>query len=91
MEPPQDLATKATQQLATKAVRQALLDNRGMALCRSCLVKLVLHNNVWTKQGLQSAVQALFQDHGPFQKKNECSQCRMVGINRALVAPTENG
>jgi hypothetical protein len=91
MDPSQHIATKATQQVATKAVRQALLDSRGMAFCRSCLVKLVRHDNVWTKQDVQNAVQALFQDPGPFEKKNECSQCRKVGINRALVASRENG
>jgi hypothetical protein len=91
MDPSQHLATKATQQLATKAVRQALLDSRGMAFCRSCLAKLVRHNNVWTKHDVQNAVQALFQDPALFEKTNECSQCRKVGINRALVAPPENG
>jgi hypothetical protein len=51
----------------------------------------VRHNNVWTKHDMQNAVQALFQDPAPFEKTNECSQCRKVGINRALVAPPENG
>jgi hypothetical protein len=84
MDPPQQLATEAI-------VRQALWSNRGMALCRSCLVKLVGHNNVSTKRHVQNAVQALFQEPGPFLKKNECGQCRMVGINRALTAPAADG
>ena len=79
------------QQLATEAIRQTLLDNPRMAFCRSCLVKLIGHNNVWTKRHVQNAVQALFQEPGLFLKKIECSQCRMVGINRALTAPPANG
>jgi hypothetical protein len=90
-DPAQQLATNAIRQLATNAIRQTLLDNRGVAFCRSCLVKLVRHNNVWAKQHVQNAVQAFFQDPGLFLKKNECSQCRIVGINRALTAPPESG
>jgi hypothetical protein len=90
-DPAQQLAANTLKQLATDAIRQTLLDNRGVAFCRSCLVKLVRHNNVSAQQHVQNAVQAFFREPGPFLKKNECSQCRIVGINRALTAPPESG
>jgi hypothetical protein len=49
-DPAQQLATNTIKQLATNAIRQTLLDNRGVAFCRSCLVKLVRDNNAWAKQ-----------------------------------------
>ena len=78
-------------QLATEAIRDTLAGNRGLALCRACLLKLVGHSSFWTTRDVQNAVQALFREPGPLLKKNECSRCRVVGINRALAAPPTNG